>query len=288
MLATTHEPLARRAVRAAAQEDLRGIADLVQAALVHREHADLVGAAEAILVRAHDAKLAAVVAFEIQHGIDEMLEQPRTGDRAVLGDVPDEKGRAVRALGELHQRGRAVAHLRDAAGARFDFRQRHRLDRIDDDHARRDRSLERIEHRCAGRSPANSNKSSCAPRRSARNFVCAADSSPHTYTIGPLARARPAASCRSSVDLPAPGGPPSSTRLPGTMPPPSSRSNSPMPLGIRATAPLETSPSRTGPSIEPTGRWALVCEAFGLAVGASANVFQASQAGQRPSQRIDS
>ncbi len=51
----------------------------------------------------------------------------------------------------------------------------------------------------------------------------------------PLAAAREATSS-SSVDLPTPGSPDSSTAAPGTMPPPRTRSNSPMPVFHRCTA----------------------------------------------------
>ena len=50
-----------------------------------------------------------------------------------------------------------------------------------------------------------------------------------------------AAACSSSVDLPMPGSPPSSTSEPGTTPPPSTRSNSSMPVGSRALCSVEIS-----------------------------------------------
>jgi len=53
-----------------AQEELRRIAHLVHASLVEREDANLVDAAEAILVRAHDAVIGAVLALEIEYGVD--------------------------------------------------------------------------------------------------------------------------------------------------------------------------------------------------------------------------
>jgi hypothetical protein len=43
-----------------------------------------------------------------------------------------------------------------------------------------------------------------------------------------------AAACSSSVDFPIPGSPPSSISEPGTTPPPSTRSNSPMPVDRRS------------------------------------------------------
>ena len=53
-----------------------------------------------------------------------------------------------------------------------------------------------------------------------------------------------AAACSSSVDLPMPGSPPSSTSDPGTIPPPSTRSNSPMPVLSRSDAGASTSAYR--------------------------------------------
>src|SRR6185312_8405403 len=49
-----------------------------------------------------------------------------------------------------------------------------------------------------------------------------------------------------SVDLPIPGEPPSSVSEPGTRPPPSTRSSSPMPVGRRVTGAAPTSRSRRG------------------------------------------
>ena len=42
------------------------------------------------LTRAQDTELVAAVAFEIQHGVDHMLQHARAGERAVLGDVADQ------------------------------------------------------------------------------------------------------------------------------------------------------------------------------------------------------
>ncbi len=58
--------------------------------LGHREDAELVGGAEAILDRAHQPKARMRVAFEIEHGVDDVLEHARAGDRAFLGHVADE------------------------------------------------------------------------------------------------------------------------------------------------------------------------------------------------------
>ena len=60
-----------------------------------------------------------------------------------------------------------------------DFGQRHRLNRVDDDHVgrRAARSSSRTARRLVS---GNTSRSSVAPTRAARNFICAADSSPHT------------------------------------------------------------------------------------------------------------
>ena len=84
--------------------------------------------------------------------------------------------------------------------------------------------------------------------RWARSFVCAADSSPQTYTVRAPSRDSAPASCSSKVDFPAPGGPPSSTTLPDTIPPPSSASNSRIPVRRRATCASSIEPSATGPA----------------------------------------
>src|SRR5579884_1270262 len=54
-----------------------------------------------------------------------------------------------------------------------------------------------------------------------------------------------------SVDLPMPGEPPSSTSEPGTRPPPSTRSSSPMPVFMRSTGAAPTSARRRGASAGP-------------------------------------
>ena len=78
------------------------------------------------------------------------------------------------------------------------------------------------------------------PSRSPRIFNCWTDSSPEAYSTGPSVRATAAAICSSSVDLPIPGSPPSNTAEPGTMPPPSTRSSSPLPLGMRSASAVST------------------------------------------------
>src|SRR5258705_48038 len=74
------------------------------------------------------------------------------------------------------------------------------------------------------------------PSRDARSRSCPADSSPVAYNTPPCTAAIPPATWRSSVDFPTPGSPPMSRSDPGTIPPPSTRSSSGMPVGSRSTA----------------------------------------------------
>ena len=128
------------------------------------------------------------------------------------------------------------------------------------------------------------------PRRLARILICRADSSPETYSTRAPWLASSAETCSSSVDLPMPGSPPMSTSEPGTMPPPSTRSNSSMPLRARSSAVssicvsvlagavgAETVLLRSGPVGGAAG------------VGSCSSIlFQAPQDGQRPIHFADS
>ena len=95
--------------------------------------------------------------------------------------------------------------------------------------------------------------------------------------------------CRRSVDFPIPGSPPTSVREPGTIPPPSTRSSSPIPVGIRSSFPVEISVRCTG--FLPAALW-LPSPWFPAgvlaAVGSSTNVFHSLHAGHWPIHFADS
>ena len=109
---------ARHRLAVRRQEDRARIGDALQAAFGHREHADLVDRAEAVLDRAHQAEAGVRVAFEIEHRVDDVLEHARPGKRAVLGDVADQHDGGAARLGDARELRRALAHLRDRAGRR--------------------------------------------------------------------------------------------------------------------------------------------------------------------------
>ena len=90
-------------------------------AATHLEDADLVGRAEAVFDRAQDAIGVVPVAFEVEDGIDDVLEHARPGDGSRLRHVPDEERGYVHAFGEVHQRRGALAHLADRPRRGLDF-----------------------------------------------------------------------------------------------------------------------------------------------------------------------
>ena len=90
-----------------------------------------------------------------------------------------------------------------------------------------------------------------------------------------------------SVDLPMPGDPPINTSDPGTKPPPSTRSSSPMPVRRRSTFAARTSRSATGvsarpPPPEPEPERPLAARTGAAARASSAIEFHSPQPGQRP------
>ena len=100
-------------------------------------------------------------------------------------------------------------------------------------------------------------------------------------------------SCNSMVDLPTPGSPLSSTTPPSTIPPPSTRSSSEMPVRMRLFSSVVLISERrlAVRLVTPSGRAAAACLAAAVpGLGASATtssfmVFQLPQLGQRPIQR---
>ena len=72
-------------------------------------------------------------------------------------------------------------------------------------------------------------------KRCARNATCESDSSPVTYNAELFSDAIWVAVCSKMVDLPIPGSPPINTTEPVTSPPPSTRSNSLIPVCRRVS-----------------------------------------------------
>ncbi len=242
--ACTSTGIARRPSRAIAthvpgsgrprgQEQARRIRHLGDPGSGHLEAADLVGRPEPVLERADEPQRGLPVALEMADDVDEVLQDPGAGDLTVLRDVADDDDRQAAVLGDADQRRR-----RPRAPARAG-RRRPRT-------ARRRRSAPSRRSRARGR-PRRCARGSCrdrsrppgtarrAGRRCARRAAAPARWTPRrsrTARAGPV-RAAAAATSSSSVDLPTPGSPLSRIAAPGTMPPPSTRSNSATPLERR-------------------------------------------------------
>ena len=89
---------------------------------------------------------ALALALELQHAVDQVLEHAGTGQRAVLGDVPDEQHRGVLRLGHAHQLARDLADLGDRARGARQVGGVQRLHRVDHAHVRA-LLLDRRDHR---------------------------------------------------------------------------------------------------------------------------------------------
>lgn len=120
-------------------------------------------------------------------------------------------------------------------------------------------------------------------RRSARSLTCNALSSPETYNVACPAASSREATCNSRVLFPMPGSPPTSTMLPGTIPPPRTKSNSSSPVRHRGVSAAVTAPSATVRATVPAADLAVVLLLVMTGVTiSSANVFHALQLSHRP------
>src|SRR6185503_10150125 len=106
---------ARRRYVVLREERASRIRDLGQAAIAHLEDADLLGRSEAVLRGTEQADRRVAVALERQHGVDQVLERLRAGDRAVFRDVSNEHDGNAIGLRQLHQPEGRTADLADAS-----------------------------------------------------------------------------------------------------------------------------------------------------------------------------
>jgi hypothetical protein len=106
-----HDDAAGDTAAALLEEHLRRIGDLAKSVLGHLEDADLVGGSETVLRRSQDAEGVETFALEVEDGVDDVLEDARPRDRALLRDVADEEDRDVLPLRKLEEPRRAFAQL---------------------------------------------------------------------------------------------------------------------------------------------------------------------------------
>ena len=98
-------------------EELGGIGDPDEAGGRHLEDSELVRRAEAVLDRAKHAVRAVAVAFELEHAVDEVLEDARAGDGAILRHVPDQEDGDAFLLRQPEQATGGFPHLATDPGA---------------------------------------------------------------------------------------------------------------------------------------------------------------------------
>ena len=152
-------------------EETRRVGDLREPAGRHLEDADLVGRAEPVLHGPEDAVRQTLVALEVEHRVDHVLEDPRPGDRALLGDVADEEDGDTGLLREADERGGRLADLRDAPGRAGDLAREDGLDGIEYEHAGRGRAAtsRTCEHVGLGE---DDDLRDSTPSRRARILIC--------------------------------------------------------------------------------------------------------------------
>jgi hypothetical protein len=97
------------------------------------EAADLVDRAVAVLHCAHHPEPGGPLALELEHDVHQVLEDPRSGDAAVLRHVADQDGRHPSALRLPHEGCGHLLDLGDAARDAVDPGNPDRLDGVDDE-----------------------------------------------------------------------------------------------------------------------------------------------------------
>ena len=119
----------------------------------------------------------------------------------------------------------------------------------------------------------------------ARSLICFRDSSPDMYRTFCFLTERFRHTCRSSVDFPIPGSPPTRIKEPGIIPPPSTRSSSSMPVVVRSSLLIEISFNLAG--VVTAWDFRTAAPPF-FTAGSSVNVFHSRQPGHCPSHFGDS
>ncbi len=119
---------------AVGEEECTRIVDRHQPVRGHLHESELVGRTETMLQRTQHAQRVMPITLEREHGVDDMFQHPRPGERAVLGDVADQHGGDVVVLGEANELLGAVAHLGDRARCARRVGIVHGLDGIDGQH----------------------------------------------------------------------------------------------------------------------------------------------------------
>ena len=119
------------------QECLRGIGNLNHTPLNHFKNPDLARGAKAVLYTAEEPVAVEGVALQVEHGVDDVLQDAGTGNVTLFGHVPDQEDSDPRVFGQLLELAGTVAHLAHATRGRGQFLRVGRLNAVDDDEHRR-------------------------------------------------------------------------------------------------------------------------------------------------------
>ncbi len=231
--------------RSARKSELGSATDRRPSPVISIRPSSSVGPKRCLSAREH-AERVMTVAFEREHGVDDVLQRARAGQRPVLGDVADQQRRDAELLGQpLHARAApSRTWLTEpgppgASGSCTAW--------IESIAITSGWTASACAH-TSGKDVSHTTKRSgvSAPRRSARNRTCAADSSAHTSRPRAPASAIAPSACSTSVLLPMPGSPPINVSDPATSPPPSTRSSSGTCVARRGAPSGSTSTSGTG------------------------------------------
>jgi hypothetical protein len=85
------------------KKQLGRIGDFLKPRLLHFKNPHLIGRTVPVLHRTQQAKCVSPISFQIDDGVHQVLECTRTGDRAFLGDMSDQKDSDVSFLCFSHQ-----------------------------------------------------------------------------------------------------------------------------------------------------------------------------------------
>ena len=114
------------------EQNLRWIFDAAQTITQHLEDANFERSTKTILDASQNAIYIVIVALELKNDIDNVLQNLRTCDCSLLGDVADDEYCRATALGIFEHGSCALSNLRYTARRRFYEVGVHRLYRVDD------------------------------------------------------------------------------------------------------------------------------------------------------------
>ena len=119
-------------------EHLGRVADLPESLACHLENSKLRGGTETVLYASQQAVCTPVFSFELQDNIDDVLQNLRPCDAALLGYVADQDYRHPCFLGKAEQEGGSLLDLGNRARRRLHILRKHGLDGVHDHQVRHD------------------------------------------------------------------------------------------------------------------------------------------------------